>query len=168
VDVGQETRADTPLLRKWSGVLGLLDTTTGDHRRLTLPPLGYPEHWRYPLPLSARTADADLLTVCGTIWRVWRSGDTLRGCGRIDVDPDTAWGQRLLRGAPQPIGLSLTHVQRHERNGAWWHPLVRVFGAEKPKTQCFHTWHIRSAVLQDTAAWPDAYITLDDPETGDR
>jgi hypothetical protein len=168
VDVGQETRSETPVLRPWTGVLGLLDADTGDHRRLTLPPLGVPEHWRYPLPLSARTADADLLTVCGTIWRVWRSGDTLRGCGRVEVDPNTSWGQRLLRGVPQPVGVSLSHIQQHERNAAWWHPLARLVGADKPKTMTFHAWHVRGAVLHDEAAWPDAYITLDDLDTGER
>lgn len=158
------------MLRPWTGVLGLLDTdTTADHRRLTLPPLAMPEHWRYPLPLSARTADADLPSdVVGTIWRVWRIRNEVRGCGRIEVNPDTAWGQRLLRGAPQPIGLSLSHVQHRERNAAWWHPLARLLGADKPKIQCFHDWHVRGAVLHDGAAWPDAYITLDDLETRER
>lgn len=163
MDLGQKSSVETPLLRPWSGVLGLLDTDTHDHRRLTLPPLGVPEHWRYPLPLTARTADTDRLVVCGTIWRVWRSGRELHGCGRIEPDPDTAWGRRLLRGAPQPIGLSLTHIQQHERNAAWWHPLARLLGADKPKTACVHHWHIAGAVLHDEAAWPDAYITLDGP-----
>lgn len=167
MDSGQKTRAETPLLHRWSGVLGLLDADTTDGRRLTLPPLGVPEHWRYPLPLTARTAH-ETIVVCGTIWRVWRNGNTLRGCGRVETDPDTVWGQRLLTGQPQPIGLSLSHAQCRDCNAAWWHPLARCFGAQLPKTRCFHAWHIKGAMLPDESAWPDAYITLDDPETAER
>lgn len=165
-DLGQKTRAETAPekpVRTWTGLLGLLDTPTNDHRALTLPSLGTPAHQEYPLPLLARTADVDATTTCGTIRRIWRNGNTIRGWGRIEIEPDTTWGHNLLRGNPQPVGLWLCPgAESVLRNGAWWHPIARVFGADHPKIHTSHTWTVRGAFLHEKPAWLDAYITLEE------
>lgn len=169
MDIVEEAVTDdgtTVITHRWTGVLALIDLPTADHSRqrrmLALPPLGEVPQRTLPPPLLAPRATDRLTHQVGRVLRMWRQGNDIRACGDIDVEPDTPWGQRLLSGTPQPVGLTLNlGTGMVPRNLHWWDPILRALRLDRPPVLVAHDWTVRSIQLCDTAEWPDAFITLD-------
>lgn len=171
--------AEMEAAARWSGVLCVEGTPTGDGREFSPEALDWADHmllrWQKE---GSHGGDHDVTVTVGRIDRAWRDGPLVRGEGVLDLmSPDGfEIRRRLANGFAGGVSIDADDIEDADVELVWPEEpegeemtegddiLNMLFG--RPLKTIYHGGRVRAATLVDIPAFVEAAIALTQGESG--
>lgn len=172
--------AEMETASRWSGVLCVEGTPTGDGREFSPDALDWADHmllrWQKE---GSHGGDHDVTVTVGRIDRAWRDGPLVRGEGALDLmNPDGFEVRRRLAGGfAGGVSIDADDIEDADVELIW--PEADAEGEElaegddilnmlfgRPLKTVYHGGRVRAATLVDIPAFVEAAISLTGGEGG--
>jgi hypothetical protein len=162
------TQSKKLLTFEWAGPIAIINIPFGgDMRRQLRLDKGAPlPVLALPLPLTKLGVNECLLrssgpNTVGEVTAIEWSPFVLTGRGTINLDPEAAWAQPLLRGERQYVEGHVHPDKVVRVNERWWHGVARTIGMRVPDLVAVATsWELHHVNLT-----PPPATDLTDPRT---
>jgi hypothetical protein len=133
------------ITRRWSGIVGFVETPTIDHRRL-VHPAGEPlRHRDLDLPLILVRTPLSPFQLCGFVDGLRLDGNAIRATGTVKLVTDEEWACRLLSGRRHPAAIRVDQS---------------VYEIAEDGELRLMEWRIKDVAIVPYSSWEEAGIFL--------